>query len=250
MRAAAWLAASVLATTQLAAQSVASRVDAVRDGRVLMSFPARPGVCGDGRGSVWIHNSRIEYTSGYHQPVCIDGPVRVAIGRADKHTASVRKWVGGRWTADAADVDLGAVPAAEAAHYLLGLAHSLGGNSADDAVSAAAFADTPDLSPDFMKLVRDDEASLETRKQALFWLGQSDFPTADLVRLRENLKPFALREHYTFVLSQRHEDAAIDGLIDVARRDPDSEIRKRAMFWLGQTKEPKAIKFLQDILTR
>jgi HEAT repeat protein len=52
------------------------------------------------------------------------------------------------------------------------------------------------------------------------------------------------------VLSQRHEDAAIDGLIDVARHDPDSEIRKRAMFWLGQTKEPRAIKFLQDILTR
>ena len=250
MKAAAWLAVSVIATSQLAAQTLASRVDAVRDGRVLMSFAARPGVCGDGRGSVWIHNSRIDYSSGDRRQVCIDGPVRVAIGRADKQTVSVRKWVGGRWSVDASDVDLGTVSAADAAHYLLAVAHSLGGNSADDAVSAAAFADTPDLSPDFMKLVRDDEPSLETRKQALFWQGQSDFPTADLVRLRESLKPFALREHYTFVLSQRHEDAAVDGLIDVARHDPDSEVRKQAMFWLGQMKEPKAIKFLQDILTR
>jgi hypothetical protein len=250
MKAAASLALTALAASQLAAQSLASRVDAVRDGRVLLSFAARPGVCGDGRGSVWIHNSRINYTSGDRQMICSDGPVRVAIGRADKQTVSVRKWVGGHWNADASDVDLGTVSASDAAHYLLDLAHSLGGTSADDAVSAAAFADTRDLSPDLMKLVRDDNASTETRKQALFWLGQSDFPTAELVRMRESLKPYALREHYTFVLSQRHEDAAIDGLIDIARHDPDSEIRKQAMFWLGQTKEPKAIKFLQDILTR
>jgi hypothetical protein len=39
-------------------------------------------------------------------------------------------------------------------------------------------------------------------------------------------------------------------LIEVARNDPDPEIRRRAMFWLGQTKEAKAINFLRDILTR
>src|SRR5690348_9099760 len=195
MRAAAGLALTALAATQLAAQSLANRVDAVRDGRVLLSFSARPGVCGGGRGSVWIHNSRINYTSGDRQTICNDGPVRVAIGRADKQTISVRKWVGGRWNADASDVDLGTVSASDAAHYLLDLAHSLGGTNADDAVSAAAFADARDLSPDLLKLVRDDNASTETRKQALFWLGQSDFPTADLVRMRESLKPFSLREH-------------------------------------------------------
>jgi hypothetical protein len=250
MRRLAWVAAIALAANQLAAQSLASRVDAVRDGRVLMSFAARAGVCGDGRGSVWIRSSRNGYASGDRQFTCIAGPVSVAIGRADKQSVSVRKWVGGSSSGDASDVDLGTVPASEAAHYLLGLAPTLGGNSADDAVTAAAFADASDLSPELTKLIRDDEASLETRKQALFWLGQSDFPTADLVRMRESLKPFALREHYTFVLSQRHEDAAVDGLIDVARHDPDPEIRKRAMFWLGQTTEPKAINFLRDILTR
>lgn len=249
MRVAAWLVASALATSRLAGQSLASRVDAVRDGRVLMTFTARPGVCGDGDRSTWIQSSRVTYSSD-RQFICVAGPVRVAIGRADAQSVSVRKWVGGRWSAAGSDVDLGDVPPSDAARYLLGVAHTLGGNSAGEAVSAAAFADAPDLSPDLVKLVHDDNASLEARKQALFWLGQSDFPTADLVRMRESLKPFDLREHYTFVLSQRHEDAAIDGLIDVARHDPDSEIRKRAMFWLGQTREPRAIKFLQDILTR
>jgi hypothetical protein len=250
MRIAAWLAASALATSQLAAQSLASRVEAVRDGRALMTFAARPGVCGDGHRSTWVRSSRMVFSSGDRDFVCIRGPVRVAIGRADKQSVSVRKWIGGRWSADQSDVDLGDVSASEAAQYLLGLAHTLGGNNAGEAVSAAAFADAQDLSSSFLRLIRDDDASIEGRKQALFWLGQSDFPTTDLVRLRESLKPFSLREHYIFVLSQRHEDAAVDGLIDVARHDPDPEIRKNAMFWLGQMKEPKAIKFLQDILTR
>jgi hypothetical protein len=94
MRILAWAAATALAANQIAAQSLLSRVDAVRDGRVLMSFAARPGVCGDGRGGVWIQSSRIGYASADRQFVCIAGPVRVAIGRADKQTVSVRKWVG------------------------------------------------------------------------------------------------------------------------------------------------------------
>ena len=250
MRSVTWLTASALATSQLAGQSLASRVDAVRDGRVLMTFASRPGVCGDDRGSMWIQGSRKTWSTGDREFVCIRSPVRVAIGRADKQSVSVRTRVGGRWSVGQGDVDLGEVSASDAAEYLLGLAHTIGGNSADDAVSAAAFADAGDQSQGFLRLIRDDDASMEGRKQALFWLGQSDYSTADLVRLRESLKSHTLREHYTFVLSQRHEDAAVDGLIDVARHDSDPEIRKQAMFWLGQMKEPRAIKFLQDILTR
>jgi len=250
MRIAAWLAAGALATTRLAGQSLPGRIDAVRDGRVLMTFAARPGVCGDGRGGVWFHGSRATNFSEGKRTPCIAGPVRVAIGRTDEQTVSVRQWVGGSWSSGGSDVDLGEVAPSSAAHYLLGLAHTLSGTSADAAVSAAAFADADDLSPDFMRLIRDGTASIETRKLALFWLGQSDAPTADLIRLHDSLEPFALREHYTFVLSQRHEDAAVDALIDVVRHDPNAEIRKRAMFWLGQMKEPKATKFIQDILTR
>jgi hypothetical protein len=250
MRSATWLAASALATSQLAGQSLASRIEAVRDGRALMTFPSRPGVCGDDRGSMWIQGSRKTRSTGEREFVCIRSPVRVAIGRADRQSVSVRTRVGRAWSVDQSDVDLGDVSPADAAQYLLNLAHTLGGSSAEAAVSAAAFADAPDLSPSFLRLLRDDDASMEGRKQALFWLGQGDYPTTDLVRLRETLKSFTLRQHYTFVLSQRHEDAAVDGLIDVARHDADAEVRKQAMFWLGQMKEPKAIKFLQDILTR
>jgi hypothetical protein len=241
------LAASAAAGFPVSAQSLAARVDAVQNGTVLLTFRARPDVCGDGNGGgMWTRGDR--YVRGSW--VCVNGPVRVSIGRSDKQTVSVRTHVGGRWgESSSLETNLGEVPAPEAARFLIDLARTLGGRSASDALSAAVFADGVDISSELTRLVRDDAVSIETRKTALFWLGQSDDePIAELVRLYETLKPYSLREQYVFVLSQRRDDAAVDKLIDVAKRDPDLEIRKRAMFWLAQSHEPKAVKFFQDVL--
>jgi len=115
-------------------------------------------------------------------------------------------------------------------------------------MTAAVFADAGDISPELAGLVRDRDVALETRKQALFWFGQGDAPTKTLVGLYDNLDAQSLREHFTFVVSQRRDNEAIDKLIDIARGDRDSDVRKQAMFWLGQTKDPRAIKFFHDIL--
>lgn len=215
-----------------------------------MSFPARPGVCGDGHGSIWTRGSRTSASSDDSRGMCVAAPVRVTLGRADDHTVSVRTAVGGQWQAASSETNLGNVSPAEAARHLVDLARTIGGSSGDAAVSAASLAEGVDLSPELARLVRDDDAPLSSRRQALFWLGQSDYPTVDLAKLYAEVKPFALHEHFVFVLSQRRDDVAIDKLIDVARHDPDHEIRKAAMYWLGQTKDPRAVKFLQDILTR
>lgn len=250
MRAARILVALCLAAPASAvAQSIAARIDAVRAGTVHMRFAARPGVCGDGRGSLWIDDAR-HVTFGYDaRRPCLPGPIRVAIGRSDGQVVSVRTRVGGT-DADSADLDLGEVSAPEAARYLLGLARTLGGRNADGAVTAAAIADAPDVAPELLRLVRDRDALIEPRKTALFWVGQSDAPTTELVRLYDDLDSEPLREQYTFVISQRHDDAAIDKLMDIARRDHALEIRKRAMFWLGQSNDPRAIEFFRDVLVR
>jgi len=229
----------------LGAQSVADRVNAVRDGTVRMSFAARPGVCGDGMGSVWIRDARHD---NERWRSCVAGPIRLAIGRDNGVTVSVRTRVGGEWSASRAEIDLGTVAADDAAHYLLRLARELSGRNTDEAMSGAVFADAADLSPELSRLVRDRDAGIETRKQALFWFGQGDAPTKDLVRLYDALDAVSLREHFTFVVSQRRDDEALDKLIDIARTDRDSQIRKQAMFWLGQTKDPRAIKFFHDVL--
>lgn len=249
MRTVALIALCAGAPAALAAQSLASRVASLRHGTVRMSFTARPGVCGDGSGNVWIAEGRYGRFDHDARRPCLAGPIYVAIGRADGRVVSVRSRVGGAATGSA-ERDLGDVPATDAARYLLELARSLGGRSANEAVSAAALADAPGIWPDFVRLVRDRDAMVEPRKDALFWLGQSDAPTSDLVGLYDDLESEPLREHYTFVLSQRRNDAAVDKLIDIARHDRDLDIRKRAMFWLGQSQDPKAIKFFRDVLVR
>jgi hypothetical protein len=230
----------------LASQSppIARQVEAVRDGTVSMRFAARPGVCADGSGSTW---TRV----GTNEPSrwsCIAGPVTVVIGRADNMTVSVRVSVGDNRRGG--ETDLGVVSAPGAAHYLVEIAPRLGGRNASEAVAGAALADSVNLAPELTLLVRNREAALDTRRQALFWLGQTPISTTDLSRLYDGLTPFGLREHFVFVISQRRDDPSVDKLIDIAAHDVDREIRKRAMFWLGQTNSPRAVKFLRDLVTR
>ena len=253
MRNALGLAAGcLLAATPIAAQqaSLGSRIQSVRDGMIQMHYAARPGVCGDGQGGIWTHGRNgVWFNDG--RSICIAGPIVVRLGRSDGQTISVRKTVGGRIASSAPDVDLGEVVPGDAARYLIGLAHSIGAKNADEAIAAAVFADGVDLSNELRALVRDGNASLEARRQALFWFGQSDAPTKELVALDSDLQLSSLREHYTFVLSQRRDDdEAIDKLIDVARTDRDFQIRKQAMFWLGQSRDPKAVKFLRDLIVK
>jgi hypothetical protein len=227
----------------LTAQSIADRVNAVRDGVVRLSFPSRPGVCGDGMGSVWTRNARSDTWRS-----CVAGPIRVAIGRDNGTTVSVRTRVGGEWSASQSETDLGRVSPNDAARYFLRLARDLSGRNSNEAMSAAVFADADDISPELARLARDRDVNIETRKQALFWFGQGDAPTKDLVRLYDSLDARSLREHFAFVVSQRRDNEAIDKLIDLARTDRDADVRKQAMFWLGQTKDPRAIKFFHDVL--
>ena len=84
----------------------------------------------------------------------------------------------------------------------------------------------------------------------MFWLGQGEAPTAALLSLYDRLREPELRTHYTFVLSQRHDRAALEKLIDVAQHDADRGVRRQALFWLGQSKDPRAADFLRDMVTR
>ncbi|HEX8242291.1 MAG TPA: HEAT repeat domain-containing protein [Longimicrobium sp.] len=99
-----------------------------------------------------------------------------------------------------------------------------------------------------LNVALDGSQSTEVRKQALFWAGQAGVPLADIGALYDRLRDAELREQTIFVLSQRHESAALDKLIDIARRDPDRKMREKAIFWLSQSHDPRAARVISEII--
>lgn len=120
----------------------------------------------------------------------------------------------------------------------------------DNIFLAVSRSDSPRASRWLAGIAADANATEHTRQQAMFWLGQGRGPTADLVRLYDKLDEPSLRSHYTFVLSQRRDSEALEKLIDVAQHDRDKSVRHQALFWLGQSKDPRALAFIRDLVTR
>jgi hypothetical protein len=249
-RALTMVAVATLAATQAPAQSIADRIAAVRSGTVALRFRTRPGVCGGADGGVQTIGRDRDAGNWFSREPCVVGPAVVTIGRDGNDVVSIRLRIGLRGSDQSVATDLGDVPSADAAQYLARLAHHMSGRNAEAALTAAVIADGYDVWPDFRQIVLDADAPNTAREQALFWIGQSDTPTSNVVSLYPELSSASLREHYTFTLSQRRDDdEAIDKLIDVAKHDRDADVRKQAMFWLGQSRNAKATRFFREVLT-
>lgn len=108
----------------------------------------------------------------------------------------------------------------------------------------------PESAAWLLGVVRNRQEPVEVRKTALFWAGQGKASIADLTRLYDTMDEQEMREQLVFVYSQRREPQAFDKMLDIAKRDPDPEIRKKAIFWIGQSKDPRATQFIQELLER
>jgi tetratricopeptide (TPR) repeat protein len=102
-----------------------------------------------------------------------------------------------------------------------------------------------------MNIALNPKEDIELRKKALFWAGQSGVAISEISKLYDRVGDSELREHIIFVLSQRQSDrAAMDKLFDIARTEKDAELRKKAIFWLGQSRDPRVQQFLIDLINR
>ena len=99
-----------------------------------------------------------------------------------------------------------------------------------------------------LQVAGDMNESIELRKKALFWAGQSDIPGTELFTLYEKMPSREMKEQLIFVYSQRDERAAVDKLFEIARTEPDMELKKKAIFWLSQSDDPRVPAFLERIL--
>jgi TolA-binding protein len=102
-----------------------------------------------------------------------------------------------------------------------------------------------------MDIALNPKEDIEIRKKALFRAGQGhNVDVADLVRLYDSMNDREMKEQLIFVYSQRREDAALDKLFQIGKNDPDRELRKKAIFWVGQSRSPRAAQYLQDLINQ
>lgn len=102
-----------------------------------------------------------------------------------------------------------------------------------------------------LNIARDNREDLEIRKRAIFWISQSGGTgLPELFALYDRIDERAIREQLIFAYSQRKERGAVDKLIEIARGDAEPELRKKAIFWLSQSRDPRVAEFLEDLLSK
>ncbi|MDB4913197.1 MAG: hypothetical protein JWM95_841 [Gemmatimonadetes bacterium] len=94
----------------------------------------------------------------------------------------------------------------------------------------------------------DGSQSVEVRKQALWTAGQAGASSTDLIGIYDRITDAPVKEQLIWVLSEAREKAASDKLVEIATRDKDPEMRKKALFWLGQKNDPRVKQIILDIL--
>jgi hypothetical protein len=246
-----------LITREVKAQSIASRVASIRDGKVRLTFASRPEICGGGN---WISrggNNRMNWSTDESADVvydeeCSHSPVRLVLYVEDGKVSKLRTYVGGRWRPAAqGTVDLGAVSTRDATSYLLSLASS-GSSVASKAIMPATLADSVRIWPQLLRIAKDDNTARSTRREAMFWLSQAagDVVAPEHYAAGREDDDTEVKKQVVFALSQRRNGEAVPALIQVARNNKDPELRRTALFWLGQSGDVRAVSLFEEILSR
>jgi hypothetical protein len=122
-------------------------------------------------------------------------------------------------------------------------------------MDGAIFAISQHAGPEATDILIDkakNDGSTHGREQALFWLAQraGDRSVAAIVDAITNDPDTQVKKKAVFALSQLPANEGVPKLIDVARTQRNPEVRKQAFFWLGQSHDPRALSYIEDVLTK
>jgi TolA-binding protein len=111
---------------------------------------------------------------------------------------------------------------------------------------------SPEATVWLQDLARDKSVDVETRKNAIFNLGQRKSTDLNsLSAIYDGAKgEDEIQDQVIWVYSQRREPEAVDKLLAIAKTDPNIERRKQALFWLGQKRDPRVNQLLRDLIIK
>jgi HEAT repeat protein len=103
--------------------------------------------------------------------------------------------------------------------------------------------------PELIRFARED-TSPAVRGEAIFWLAQKagQKAQAQISSSIDNDPDTDVKKRAVFALSQLPKDQGVPLLIQVAKTNKNPAVRKQAMFWLGQSRDPRALDFFAEVL--
>lgn len=250
------LAAALLCAASAAgAQSLAQRVTS-SDGTVQIVYPSRPSACGDGRTFISHLFGSSTYYSGsstfnghgsWEARPCVHGPARVQVSVISGEITRLRAFVGPVPSSDYRTIE---ASAQDAAAWLTSVVSNGSSHLANDAMLPLVLADVADPWQFFLRVARDENRPLSVRRSALTWLGYGVNDKLGIADERADTDADELRDQAVFALSQRPKSESVPELIDVVRNVKYASARRSAVFWLGQTGDPRAVEVFAELLNR
>lgn len=121
----------------------------------------------------------------------------------------------------------------------------------EKAVFALFVSKEPAAADSIVRAAKED-ASAHVRGQALFWLAQKAGAKAvgAISDAIANDPETDVKKKAVFALSQLPKEQGVPMLIEVASNNRNPAVKKQAFFWLGQSKDPRALAYLENVLTR
>jgi hypothetical protein len=151
---------------------------------------------------------------------------------------------------------LDAVPSAASVEWLKSVVGAKGGAEpgssyvVQPALAALALHLDPTASAALVDLARTGDRR-EIRGGALFWLAErAGQEAAGTIKAAIDSDPDTdIKRRAVFALSRLPKDQGVPLLVEVARTNRNRAVRRQAMFWLGQSRDPRAVTFFEEILS-
>ena len=250
------VAAVVVTSAPLTAQSLSSRVVA-SDGIVQVIYPSRPSVCGDGQSFIGNLFGSNQFTSGdatrwgrdgWSARQCLRGPARVVATVVSGEVTRVRAYVG-PVPASVSDVRTISVPAAEASAWLGDVIARGSARASSDMLLPFILSDGPEPWALLLKVARDENRPRDLKRNVMMWLSNG---VSEHLGLSDADEPSnddeEMRKQAIYVLTQRPKNESVPQLIELAKTLKHPASRRTAIYWLGQTGDPRAVEAYAELL--
>jgi hypothetical protein len=212
-----------------------------------------------GRNDGWSERCRLEQqrvdpatSSPVQGPIRLEpAPTVMVLIRVQSNEIRRVRSVSGDCQVDAGSLPLywlGDVNAGQSVEFLKTLLGDATRENSEGALSAIALHRDNAAAAAILDLAKSGSARM--RQRALFWIARrAEAQAAGIItQAIDNDRDVEVKKQAVFALSQLPRDEGVPLLITLARSHTDPVVRKQAMFWLGQSKDPRALNFFEEVL--